>query len=311
MYVSKEMTSKARYADLYRFCIDNHADLFEPAGGTYIRLKDNHPIKISSAGYGYVDFKNGGEINDKATHTSCNPIDFLQRFLNYTFPQAVEALQPYTVGSSTPLNPTNQINTTWAKPYFVKTNIDTQRDFIAPAKAENNNKIIEYLNKVRNISVQTIKYLIDEHLLYQSKEHSNCVFKYMNYAEIRGTYDVKPFKSIAPGSAHAGFWGFRMTEDKSTVYICESAIDAISLYELNQMNPLLSPGVFVSIGGCGKKDTIKRIASFKCVKKIIIAFDSDEAADKAYQAVKNIPKVIKRIKSCQFKDWNEFLKSKK
>lgn len=310
MYVNKQQIHNARYANLYAFVVDNHADLFEQAGGTYIRLKDNHPIKISSAGYGYVDYKNGGEINDKATHASCNPIDFLQRFLNYSFLQAVEALQPYANNSSTP-NLTNQVNIQSAKHQFVKSDIYTQRDFIAPAKAENNNKIIEYLNKVRNISVQTIKYLIDEHLLYQSKEHNNCVFKYMNYAEIRGTYDIKPFKSLAPGSAHAGFWGFRMTEDKSTVYICESAIDAISLYELNRMNHLIKDGVFVSIGGCSKKDTIKRIASFKCVKEIIIAFDTDEAADKAYQAVKDIPKVTKRIKSCQFKDWNEFLKSKK
>ena len=77
--------------------------------------------------------------------------------------------------------------------------------------------------------------LIDDGLLYADSKR-NCVF-YRNdaltkVAFLRGTYDKKFQKTISTGD-FSGFWYYIKGENPNTIYISESPIDAISLYELN------------------------------------------------------------------------------
>ena len=98
-----------------------------------------------------------------------------------------------------------------------------------------------------------------------------------------------------------GFWWFKYGDEKEkAVFICESAIDAISLYEIYRLTNQLFPAVFVSIGGVAKQQTIDRL---KAKKKIIIAVDNDDAGNQCRNRNGNTKSYIPRLK-----DWNEDLK---
>ena len=86
--------------------------------------------------------------------------------------------------------------------------------------------------------------------------------------------------------------------DPSTIYICESAIDALSLQQI-QRDP--NGSAYASIGGCGCKAAVERIRKTYPLAKLVIAFDRDEAGQNAAKAFSD-QKLIS-----VFKDWNEDL----
>ena len=138
---------------------------------------------------------------------------------------------------------------------------------------------------------------IDRGMIYEDKEH-NVVFvsKNKDWYEIRGTitYGV-PFKQNAPGGTEKA-WCFGGGD---TIYICEGAIDAMSLYVLQNRERAL----YVSMHGVHNHSIID-----KCIqsgKKVFLCVDNDKHGDECrrkYPYLENlIPAHI---------DWNEDLLAK-
>ena len=82
---------------------------------------------------------------------------------------------------------------------------------------------------------------------------------------------------------------------KYAKYICESAIDAVSLYQLLQ-----TPGTYISIAGCGKSKTIKNIIADH--QNVVLAVDNDDAGNNIAKMFSNLKRLIPKNK-----DWNEDL----
>ena len=158
------------------------------------------------------------------------------------------------------------------------------------------------MHNKRGIDYDTIDMLIEQNLLYEDTNH-NCVFlnAVADWGEIRGTSQA-PFHGMIKNNRPDGFWWFKYGDEKEkAVFICESAIDAISLYEIYRLTNQLFPAVFVSIGGVAKQQTIDRLKRAK--KKIIIAVDNDDAGNQCRNRNDNTKSYIPRLK-----DWNEDLK---
>ena len=86
----------------------------------------------------------------------------------------------------------------------------------------------------------------------------------------------------------------------STAYVCEAAIDAISLYEL-----LKEPAYYISIAGStGKQPAIDRLKQQEFLDDIILAVDSDDAGQKTRDNNPDLKSIIPGRK-----DWNEDLVS--
>ena len=281
--VSKKQIASARHADLYAFLMKYHSSNFKTEGDS-IRPKDNHSISIKKGYHGYKDF---------STEETGNSIEFLTNHMGYTFVEAVQALSDVSALAQQPT--------------------DVQQDGIEnvppkfPEPVNGMYKNLFAFLKNRSISTETIQKLVKQKLLYQEKSKNNIVFINMerDFAELRGTYTFgNPFHGIVPNSRHDGFWWFRTSRNAAKAYICEAAIDAISLYELHKIQGNHEEAYYISIAGVAKQPAIDRLKKYKY--KLVLAVDNDDAGQNCRNRNSDLEYIIP-----VHKDWNEDLQSLK
>lgn len=278
----KEQVKAARHADLYAFLVKYHDSNFKHEGDS-IRPKDNHSISIKKGYNGYKDFSND---------ETGNSVDYITKYMGYTFLDAVRALS----GEPASVNPLNmqQGGIENVPPQF-------------PAPVDGMYKNLFAFLKNRSISAETIQILVKQKLLYQEKSRNNIVFinAERNFGEIRGTYTLgKAFHGIVPDSRHDGFWWFRTSKDASKCYICEAAIDAISLYELHKIQGKHEDAYYISIAGVAKQPAIDRLKGSKY--NLILAVDNDMAGQQCRDRNSELEYILPKNK-----DWNEDLQDLK
>lgn len=214
-------------------------------------------------------------------------IQFLQDFVyGGDFVAAVRALAEYADGC--PI---------WD---FIDAEKSTAKPFVLPPKEDGPYKRVwAYLTFKRNIPHEVVEKLFDENTLYQAAKYGNCVFisPKCNYAEIVGVGN-KRYKGIAQGSDVDGYW-ITGAENPSKVYICESAIDAISLYTLQGDDS----SAYASMGGL-KPQALQRIL-VEHPDKCILAIDNDFAANEFAMEFPDVPRIVP-----EKKDWNNELQEK-
>lgn len=276
--VSKEQIQTARHTDLYAFLLKNHVHSFTREGNS-LRPKNNHSISIRQGYCGYKDF---------STDETGNSIEFLVHHMGYTFVSAVQAL----AGESSADNLIDrQQNIAKTIPPSFPTPLDGMYK-----------NLYAFLTN-RGIPKETIQMLIQQNILYQEKSKNNIVFinPEKDFAELRGTYTYgKPFHGIVPGSRHDGFWWFRTSKTASLGYLCEAAIDAISLHELHKIRGENEPAYYISIAGAAKQSAINRLKSSNLT--ILLAVDNDEAGQLCRSRNPDLEYILPINK-----DWNEDL----
>ena len=214
--------------------------------------------------------------------------------MGYNFVDAVQAL------SDVPASATAQL-------------VDIQQDGIRnvplefPKPVDGMYKNLFAYLKSRGISFETIQMLVGQKIMYQEKSKNNIIFinKERDFAEVRGTYTFgKPFHGIITNSRHDGFWWFRTSKNAPKGYICEAAIDAISLYELHKIQEKQEEAYYISIAGVSKQPAIDRLKNSKL--HIVLAVDNDDAGQKCRNKNSDLEYTIP-----ENKDWNEDLKNLK
>lgn len=278
--VSKEQIRAARRADLHDFLTRRHGPDFIREGGS-IRPASNRSISIRKGCGGYNDF---------ATGESGNSLDFLTRHMGYGFVEAVLALTE-GIGAARAAD-APQPGITRVPPEF-------------PAPADGKPKNLFAFLMSRGIPAETIQKLIGRDLLYQEKAKNNIVFinAEKDFAELRGTYTFgKPFHGVAPNCRRDGFWWFRTSKDAARAYVCEAAIDAVSLYELHRMRGNRETAYYVSIAGAAKQPAIDRLKGTGL--DILLAVDNDDAGQMCRDRNPGLACIIP-----ENKDWNEDLQA--
>lgn len=280
--VSKEQIKAARCADLYSFLIKHYNSDFKTEGDS-IRPKNNHSISIKKNYNGYKDF---------ATGETGNSIEFLTNHMGYTFVAAVQALSNSSATAYAMDAQLNGIRTVPAK-------------FPEPVDGKFKNLFAYLLN--RGISVETIQMLAGQKIMYQERARNNIVFINMerDFAELRGTYTFgKPFHGVVPNCRHDGFWWFRTSKNASKCYICEAAIDAVSLYELHRMQKNEEEAFYISIAGVAKQPAIDRLK--RSQYHLVIAVDNDDAGQQCRDRNPELEYILPA-----HKDWNDDLQALK
>ncbi len=269
MRVGRNQIQAARVADLYDYLLRHHAETVKKAGHNRLQNVD-HDSLIITKGKGYCH----NSINETG-----NGIDYLTRYLDYSFQRAVTALAAFS-GVQEPNTPP----TVYKHPESVSGAYK---------------RVFAYLTITRKIPRDVVTRLISEKLLSEDPQH-NCVFAtgFCNYAELVGTLSNVRFKGIVPGADSDGYWLMGNPQAK-TVYICESAIDAISLFCVARSLRDNSDLAYASIGGL-KPAAVRRLQ--ERFSECVLAVDRDDAGD-IFAA--SFPE-LRRIKP-KNKDWNEDL----
>lgn len=267
---------QARNADLHSFLLKHHGSQFKVEGNS-LRMRSNHSISIKAGYHGYVDF---------ATGETGNSIDFLVKHLGYHVDEAIFALIEAEHQNST----------------GVVCQETTEKTAEFPAQTNHCKNLYAYLLR-RGISQSTVNTLLKNKLIYQSQGNNNIVFvnSEKDWGELRGTRTDIQFHGIVRNSRHDGFWEVKTDNESNTAYVCESAIDAISLLELHSMENDELSASYISIGGVAKQPAIDRIK--KIYKTVIIAVDNDEAGKDCRDRNDDCRHLIPKNK-----DWNDDLR---
>ncbi len=273
MHVTKEQVLLARRAELSGYLLRAHPASVRNVGSS-LCLRDNRSLYIRKGFPGYHDF---------ATGEHGNSIDFLVRHMGYTFPEAVTALSPVPIRLREAPVPAPAAGS-----------------FLLPERADPPfKKVTDYLSG-RGIPEETTRQLFRDGLLYQDTPYGNAVFASPegDYCEIRGTGN-RPFHGCRKTKPNR-FWYLLTAPHPVTAYVCEAAIDAVSLMLLHHAEKLTAPAAYISIGGVANQKTIERL---KKRIRVVLAVDNDGAGNACRMRNPELPSLIPSEK-----DWNEVLR---
>jgi len=263
-----------RTIDLYEFIKD-----FDPYGWESIGTNQIKGVKhdscIITKAKGWSWFSRG--------LFSKNSIDFLMRYYELDFLSAVKVLSEHFSLKRITYN------------HNVITVDNHKKEFSLPTISTNPwRELYAYLCYKRLISKHIIDVLVTEQLLYQTADYyPNICFinQDKKHWELSGT-GLTRYKRISDGNQ---YWLLPFSLTKC--YVSESAIDAISLYEL--LNDKTAS--YISVGGSlSRTKLIKKIITE--FDEVILAIDNDEAGNKTA----NMFPLLKRILPYS-KDFNEDL----
>ena len=176
-------------------------------------------------------------------------------------------------------------------------------------------RVRRYLLQQRCLSAAILTSLIDQGKLY-ADGRGNAVFVMLAGkpnrpigAELRGT-GQRVWRGLAPGtSKNAGFFWIG-DPDSQHIVLCESAIDAISCYQLHaecQDAPLGSPCLCISTAGV-RPDAPWLYPLLARGYHIYCGFDANRAGDTASRQMLNRHRLIQRLRP-PAPDWNDVLTS--
>ena len=288
--VSRKEICLARAAPLYEFLVARHMDLFRQCG-TSLYMKENDSIYIKQGFPGFNDF---------SSDQQGNPIDFLIQYLGYSFVDAVRSLNEHC--------PAYSQNGRAGEASNVDVQVKATGHFkevqlpIAAQKPYKN--MYAYLMK-RGIPAQVIKELEAQDLIYQEEGTNNIVFlnKEKDYCELRGTftYAEHPYHGCRKFGPDRFWYMSGSGGNPKKAYVCEAAIDAISLYIIHRRARKAEQALYVSIGGVANQKAILRV---KGILPIVLAVDNDRAGDECRKRNPDLLSIVPVNK-----DWNEDLLS--
>ena len=328
-FVTREQRAAACKADLYTWLLRHHpSEVIQKYGS--VLLRSNPHVSVKEGFHGYLDFRAG---------ESGNTIDYLKNFLGYTYPEAVLALIPDSGPSpveSRDFIDTGSLKTAPSQDTETVVTPETVLSPESPPKpAAGTRNVFAFLTKQRGFPAEVVRMLIEKGLLYQSETGNNAVFinPERDYWEIRGTntiadrrcrhrsscqnyvsgehcwclkaascdrYRPDPFHGSSKNQG-TRFWYLKPSDARTeTIYICESAIDAVSLCIIHASRHKAESAVYISIGGAGKQQVIDRIKRHH--PHTVIATDNDPAGDDCRKRNQELPSIRPRNK-----DWNEDL----
>ena len=164
--------------------------------------------------------------------------------------------------------------------------------------------IKEYLCSRRRIPLHAVDALLESGRLYADRR-KNTVFPMLGKnaevvgAELRGTGAAK-WRGVAPGSRKS-LGAFIVNSRKSRkMVLCESAIDAISVFVLHPWC------VAVSTSGASADPAWLGNVLAKGYE-VFCGFDSDETAERLARKMIRLHPSVKRLRP-ELKDWNDVLK---
>jgi len=174
-------------------------------------------------------------------------------------------------------------------------------------------RVRRYLTEQRGLSATILASLIDDGKLY-ADARGNAVFLMVAGkpnrpigAELRGT-GKRPWRGLAPGTGkNAGYFWVGNTDAKQIV-LCESAIDAISCFQLEmQVHGTQLPGECICISTAGARPDAPWLQPLLARGyDIHCGFDTDEPGETASRQMITRHPSIQRLRPPQH-DWNEAL----
>ena len=279
MQYTEEQIARANQTDLVSFLNEQGEQLVK--SGREYRWKKHDSVTISGNRWYRHSQSKGGY-----------PVDFVMEFYYATFPEAVKML----IGEE---GEGRQ-----------KSCPAPSKDFRLPEKNEDNEKIMKYLTKKREIEKTLVEDWIDRGDIYEEKEHHNVIFVGRDadgiprYAHCRGTGEIK-YRGDVAGSDKA--FGFCHRGTDNQLFVFEAAIDLLSFIQLFPKD--WKKRSYLSLGGVSSVALMSFLSERPQITSVFLCLDNDQAGNEACEKlageISEGYSVI-RLKPSR-KDWNEIL----
>ena len=224
-------------------------------------------------------------------------IDFVRRFYNKTYPEAMEYLLGGCGGTLTVSPPVQR------KP---------PKPFVLPEKNENMRRVFAYLMNRRGIDRDVLYAFTHKGMIYESADYHNAVFVGFDqdgiprHAHKRGSGSESTYKGNQDGSLPEYSFHWHGTSDK--LYLFEAPIDMLSFISIHK-NGWKNHSYAAA---CGVSDQVlwQMMKDNPNIQRVYLCLDSDEPGQAAAKRIsdKLFTKGIQHeILVPIYKDWNEDL----
>ena len=253
------------------------------------------------------------------------PIQFMKEFYGLNFRDALKELlygeEPMLNGwtdslESVSIHKKQNVKNNEPK---IEINIPKKAEFILPVKANNNDRLFEYLTEKRHISKKVVEKFVDKGLIYQESKYGNVVFigtdenGVPKSASKKSTSNNgKKFKIKVTGSDTS--FGFCWRGESERVFVFEAAVDLMSFITISKED--WENDSYIALDGISPKPLLRFIEENKNIKEVYLCLDYDIAGIEAGEKINDMlgemygDKINTVIINPLYKDWNEELKAK-
>ena len=223
-------------------------------------------------------------------------IDFVRRFYNKSYPEAME----YLLGKCD--------GTLITAPTIVK----KKKRFELPKPYRNMDRVKNYLHYVRGIDEDIIEAFADENMIYESADYHNAVFVGYDkngvslHANKRGIGKKSTFKGNVESSQPE--YSFHWNGKSNRLYLFESPIDMLSFISMNRDRWKQ----YSYAAGCCVSDRVmwQMLKDNPSISRVFLCLDNDEAGSLANSRISerlSQKGIDSEILVPIHKDWNEDL----
>ena len=223
-------------------------------------------------------------------------VDFVRRFYNKSYPEAIE----YLLGGSG--------GTLAVSPSVQK----EEKPFVLPPKNDNMRRVFAYLLNCRGIDREVLYAFVHKGMIYESADYHNAVFVGFDsngnpkHAHKRGTGSESSYKGNVSGSQPE--YSFHWSGQSDTLYLFEAPIDMLSFISM-QKEGWRQHSYAAS---CSVSDRVlfQMLKDNPNIRQVVLCLDSDEPGQTAAKRIADklfVQGTASEILVPVHKDWNEDL----
>lgn len=223
-------------------------------------------------------------------------VDFVRRFYNKSYPEAME----YLLGGSG--------GTLAVSPSVQK----EEKPFVLPPKNDNMRRVFAYLLNCRGIDREVLYAFVHKGMIYESADYHNAVFVGFDsngkpkHAHKRGTGSESSYKGNVSGS-HPEF-SFHWSGQSDTLYLFEAPIDMLSFISMQKEG--WRQHSYAASCSVSDKVLFQTLKDNPNIRQVVLCLDSDEPGQTAAKRIADklfVQGIASEILVPVHKDWNEDL----
>ena len=281
---SEEQLRLANNVDLSDF-LKRQGEPLEKSGRE-IRWMKNSSVTIRGNKWFQHKYQEGGY-----------PIQFLQKFYNYSFPDAVQVLL-------------NEAGIPYEQYHAEDREV---KGFHPQRRNPTLKRVYGYLLKQRCINAEVLNDFVKNNLIYESEKYHNIVFAgydeegVMRHALKKSTYGT--YRGNETGSDPRYSFHWKGTSDRIMVF--EAPIDMLSYISIHKEE--WKKRSYVALNGVSIQPLLHQLEMNRELRNVYLCLDHDIAGDEAMACIRD--ELCKhghflhvRKKVARYKDWNEDLK---
>ena len=284
IHFTEQQKTQARQTDIAEL-LRSQGETLKRSGSEYEWLDGGQKVTIRGNLWYHQYDQVGGDA-----------IDFVRRFYNKLYPEAMEYLLGETGGTLTVSPPVQK----------------EEKNFVLPPKNDNMRRVFAYLLNRRGIDREVLYAFVHKGMIYESADYHNAVFVGFDpngkpkHAHKRGTGSESSYKGNVSGSQPE--YSFHWSGQSDTLYLFEAPIDMLSFISMQKEGwRQHSYAASCSVSDRVLFQTLKNNPN---IRQVFLCLDSDEPGQTAAKRIADklfVQGVSSEILIPYHKDWNEDL----